>query len=89
MPQILKSLRDENGSNSELAFHIAKDLVLVSELLHEVNAAHFNLAQKIIHLDKALQLLGQNGLRILVAKVAFRLIFNPDFPLGFAPSARK
>lgn len=76
VPQILKSLRDENVSNSELAFHIAKDLVLVSELLHEVNSAHFSPTQKIINLDKAVQLLGQNGLRLIVAKVAFRPIFN-------------
>ncbi len=76
VPQILKSLRDENVSNSELAFHIAKDLVLVSELLHEVNTANFSSTQKIINLDKAVQLLGQNGLRLLVAKVAFRPIFN-------------
>jgi HD-like signal output (HDOD) protein len=76
VPQILKSLRDEHASNSELAFHIAKDLVLVSELLHEVNSAHFNPTQKIISLDKAVQLLGQNGLRLIVAKVACRPIFN-------------
>jgi HD-like signal output (HDOD) protein len=76
VPQILKSLRDENVSNNELALHIAKDLVLVSELLHEVNTAHFSPTQKIINLDKAVQLLGQNGLRMLVAKVAFRPIFN-------------
>ncbi len=76
VPQILKSLRDEHASNSELAFHISKDLVLVSELLHEVNTAHFNPTQKIISLDKAVQLLGQNGLRLIVAKVACRPIFN-------------
>ena len=76
VPQILKSLRDEHVSNSELAFHIAKDLVLVSELLHEVNTAHFNPTQKIISLDKAVQLLVQNGLRMIVAKVACRPIFN-------------
>ena len=76
VPQILKSLRDEHVSNSELAFHIAKDLVLVSELLHEVNTAHFNPTQKIISLDKAVQMLGQNGLRLIVAKVACRPIFN-------------
>lgn len=76
VPQILKSLRDDNVSNSELAFHIAKDLVLVSELIHEVNTAHYSPNQKVINLDKAVQLLGQNGLRLLVAKVAFRPIFN-------------
>jgi HD-like signal output (HDOD) protein len=76
VPQILKSLRDDKVSNNELAFHIAKDPVLVSQLILEVNTAYYGADRKIINLDKAVQLLGQNGLRSLVSKVAFRPIFN-------------
>lgn len=72
LPQLLKSLREENVSGTELARHIAKDVVLVAELIGEVNSAYYNPPGKIGSLDSAIRLLGLNGLRMLVARVAFR-----------------
>jgi HD-like signal output (HDOD) protein len=76
LPQLLKSLRDDNVSSKELADHISKDMVLVAELIHEVNSAHFKQADKVTGLDNAVCILGQNGLRLLLAKVSFRPIMN-------------
>ncbi|MBC3932491.1 HDOD domain-containing protein [Undibacterium curvum] len=72
LPQLLKSLRDENITAGDLAQQIAKDVVLVAELMAEVNSSCYQGSQKINSLDKAVQLLGLNGLRMLIARNAFR-----------------
>jgi len=72
LPQLLKSLRDENVSGDELARHIAKDVSLVADLIAEVNSSYYSTSDKISSLDNAVRLLGINGLRMLVARSAFR-----------------
>ncbi|MBC3920761.1 HDOD domain-containing protein [Undibacterium sp. CY18W] len=72
LPQLLKSLRNENVSGDELARHIAKDVSLVAELIAEVNSSYYSTGDKISSLDNAVRLLGINGLRMLVARSAFR-----------------
>lgn len=72
VPQLLKSLRDENVSDSTLAQYLAKDVLLVAELIAEVNSAYYSPPSKITSLDQAVRMLGINGLRMLVARVAFR-----------------
>lgn len=72
LPQLLKSLRNENVSGDELASHISKDVSLVAEIISEVNSSYYSPADKISSLDNAIRLLGINGLRLLVARTAFR-----------------
>ncbi|MFZ6655140.1 HDOD domain-containing protein [Undibacterium sp. TJN19] len=72
LPQLLKSLRDENVSGEELARHISRDVALVAELITEVNSSYYSPVDKISSLDNAIRLLGVNGLRMLVARTAFR-----------------
>lgn len=72
LPQILKGLRDTNTSAAGLAQQIAKDVVLVAELMHEVNGAYYHPTTQITSLDHAIQILGFNGLRMLIARTAFR-----------------
>ena len=76
LPQLLKSLREENVSSGELARHISKDMVLMAELIQEVNSSYYNPVDKIVNLDNAIRMLGQNGVRMLVARMAFRPIIN-------------
>ncbi|MFZ6724762.1 HDOD domain-containing protein [Undibacterium sp. MH2W] len=73
---VLKSLRDKNVSAADLAQEISKDVVLVGELLHEVNGAYYSPAQRINSIDSAIHLLGLNGLRMLIARAAFRPIIQ-------------
>ncbi|MFZ6708388.1 HDOD domain-containing protein [Undibacterium sp. TC9W] len=72
LPQLLKSLRNENVSGDELASHIGRDVSLVAEIISEVNSSYYSPADKISSLDNAIRLLGINGLRLLVARTAFR-----------------
>jgi HD-like signal output (HDOD) protein len=76
IPQLLNSLRNKSVSASELAQHIVKDVVLVGELINAVNSSLYNPADRISSLDKAIMILGEDGLRLLIAKVAFRPIIN-------------
>ncbi|WP_338849443.1 HDOD domain-containing protein [Massilia sp. W12] len=76
IPQLLRSLRDEEMSAHELARQIAHDVVLVAEVIHEANSPFYRPAKPIASLESAIMLLGQNGLRLLVARVAFRPIIN-------------
>ena len=76
IPQLLNSLRNKSVSAGELAQHIVKDVVLVGELINAVNSSLYNPADRINSLDKAIMILGEDGLRLLIAKVAFRPIIN-------------
>jgi len=74
--QVLKSLRDSNVSANDLAQQISKDVSLVAELLHEVNGVYYSPVNRISSLDSAIQLLGLNGLRMLIARTAFRPVIH-------------
>lgn len=76
IPQLLRSLRDEKMSAGELSRQIAHDVVLVAEVIHEANSPFYRPAKPIHSLENAVLVLGHNGLRLLIAKVAFRPIIN-------------
>ena len=76
IPQLLHSLRDEGSSSMTLARLLAQDAVLVAEVIREVNSPFYKPATPVRNLEGALLLLGQNGLRMLLARVAFRPIIN-------------
>jgi HD-like signal output (HDOD) protein len=76
VPQLLKSLRDESASSGDLARQIARDAVLVAEVIREANGPLFRRSTPVRTIDGAVVVLGENGLRILLARVAFRPIIN-------------
>jgi hypothetical protein len=76
VPQLLKSLRDDSVSGADLARQIARDTVLVAEVIREANSPAFRSAKPVTTIDGAVMVLGENGLRILLARVAFRPIIN-------------
>lgn len=76
IPQLLRSLRDDSVSSTELARLLAQDVVLVAEVIREVNTSYYNPVSPIKTIEAALMLLGQNGLRLLLARVSFRKVFN-------------
>jgi HD-like signal output (HDOD) protein len=76
IPQLLRSLRDDNVSSAELAKMLSQDVVLVAEVIREVNSSYYNPAAPIKTIEAALMLLGQNGLRLLLARVSFRKVIN-------------
>ena len=76
IPQLLSSLRSRTISNGEISRQIVKDVVLVGEVINAVNSALYNPADRISSLENAVMMLGEDGLRLLIAKVAFRPIIN-------------
>lgn len=86
IPRLLRSLRDESVTTGELAGQVAEDVVLVAEVLREANSAYYRPVTPIKTLDAAIMLLGQNGLRMLLARVAFRPVIKLH-EAGFARRA--
>ena len=76
IPQLLRSLREDDSSAGALARQVAQDPVLVAEVIREVNSPYYQPASPIRNLEGAVLLLGQNGLRMLLARVAFRPIIS-------------
>lgn len=86
IPQLLRDLSDDDVSPGDLARSVERDLVLVAEVIREANSAYYRPLQPVKSLDAALMMLGQNGLRMLLARIAFRpLIRMADG--GFARQA--
>lgn len=76
VPQLLKSLRDDSVSGADLARQIARDAVLVAEVIREANSPLLRTGKPVTTIDGAVMVLGENGLRILLARVAFRPVIN-------------
>jgi HD-like signal output (HDOD) protein len=76
IPQLLRSLRDEGMSGTELSRQVAQDVVLVAEVIREANSPYYRPAAPVRTIEGAVMLLGQNGMRMLIARVAFRPIIS-------------
>jgi HD-like signal output (HDOD) protein len=74
IPQLLRSLRDESVSGADLARQVGKDPSLAAEVIREANSPFYRSAKPVRTIDAALLVLGQNGLRMLLARAAFRPI---------------
>ena len=72
IPQLLRDLADDDVSQGDLARSVERDMVLVAEVIREANSAYYRPLQAVKSLDGALLMLGQNGLRMLLARIAFR-----------------
>ncbi len=78
LPGLLKSLRDEHSSAHDLAQQIEQDVTLLSEALKEANSALHQRSTPVTQTEEAVRLLGSHGLRLLIARVAFRPVLGPD-----------
>lgn len=70
--QLLTALSDEHISTSALSAQVGRDLVLVAEVIREANSAYYRPVTPIETLEGAVTMLGLNGLRMLLARIAFR-----------------
>jgi HD-like signal output (HDOD) protein len=86
IPRLLASLNDENASVGELARQVAQDVVLVAEVIREANSAYYRPIAPVKNVEAAIMMLGQNGLRMLLARIAFRPLINMQAG-GFARDA--
>jgi HD-like signal output (HDOD) protein len=76
IPRIISSLRDEDSSIADLAEHIGRDAVLLSDVLRLANSPFYRVGKEITSLDRAVCMLGKQGLRQLVANAAFKPLIN-------------
>jgi HD-like signal output (HDOD) protein len=76
IPELLRSLRDESVSNADLSRLVAQDVVLVAEVVREANSPFYRPPAPVRNIEGAVMLLGQNGLRMLLARVAFRPVIG-------------
>lgn len=76
IPVLLRSLRDRNVSNSQLAAQVSQDAVLVAAVLRQVNSSFFRRSSPVRTIEDAIAIIGLNGLRMLVASVAFKPLFH-------------
>ena len=84
--QLLRELGDDDVATRDLARQVERDLVLVAEVVREANSAYYRPQQPIKSLDAALMMIGQNGLRMLLARIAFRPLIRMH-DAGFARHA--
>lgn len=76
IPQLLRSLRDASITSADLARQLSQDVVLVAEVIREVNSPLYRPTVPVRNLEGAVMLLGENGLRMLLARVSFRPIIS-------------
>lgn len=84
LPRVLSAANDDNFSSRELAALIARDPSLVGNLLKIANSSYYRITSEPVEsVDRAVVLLGTNGVRSLVTAALMRPIFRiggADFP---------
>ena len=76
VPQLLQMLRDPARSASDVARHVSQDPVLVASVLRTANSPWYGAGRTIESVDQAVLTLGHDGMRQLVAAVAFKPLIN-------------
>ncbi|SHG97385.1 HDOD domain-containing protein [Massilia sp. CF038] len=76
IPQLLRSLRDEHMSGADVSRLLAQDVVLVAQVIRAANSPFYSPRAPIQTIESAILLLGQNGMRALLAQVAFRPVIS-------------
>ena len=76
VPQVLQTLRDASRPMSVLARQLSQDPVLVAGVLKLARSPFHGLQQPVASLEQALLVVGQDGLRQMLAAIAFRPIIN-------------
>jgi HD-like signal output (HDOD) protein len=84
--QLLRSLRDEEVSATELSRQVVQDVVLVAEVIREANSAYYRTMTPVKTVEAAVMMLGQNGLRMLLARIGFRPVIKMESD-GFSRQA--
>jgi hypothetical protein len=84
LPRVLSAANDDGFSSRELAALIARDPSLVGNLLKIANSSYYRITSEPVEsVDRAVVLLGTNGIRSLVTAALMQPIFRiggADFP---------
>ena len=84
LPQLMRALGDEEMSRRTLAALIARDAALVGSLLKMANSAFYRVTSKPVEsVERAVVILGSEGLRSLIAAALMEPIFQVSATHGF------
>ncbi len=89
LPQLMHAINDEGAARRQLVAIIARDPALVDSLLRMANSSFYRISnQPIESIDRAVAILGSDGLRSVITTALLQPIFTAqaaqDFP-RFAP----
>lgn len=77
LPQLMRAVADEDVSRRELAAIISRDPSLVGNLLKMANSAYYRVGYKPVEsVERAVIILGSEGLRSLIAAAVMQPIFH-------------
>lgn len=76
LPRLMNYFRDPTTTSRELADLIGRDIVSVSEVIRLANSPYYRRASEARSLEQAVLVLGQRGLRQMVANLLVRPIFS-------------
>ena len=80
IPQLMRTLQSEDMNAAELSRQLSRDTVLVAEVYREANRPaylpRYHAGPPVSSIESAIMLLGQNGMRMLLARVAFRPVVS-------------
>jgi HD-like signal output (HDOD) protein len=84
LPQLMRALNDEEVSRRELAALIARDPSLVGSLLKMANSAFYRVTSRPVEsIERAVVILGSDGLRSLMTAALMQPIFQVSGTGGF------
>jgi len=78
VPQLMRSLRNDDADNRELAEQISRDTVLMGEVIRVANSAYFRTARPVSGLPQAIAIMGHDGLRRVVMQMVMRPILRTN-----------
>lgn len=82
LPQLLRELRSDTAAGGQLAKLIGRDPLLIGEVMRVTSSVFYRSAQPITSLQQAVVLLGQDGLRQVVAQHVMKPILQANAGTG-------
>lgn len=76
LPKLIAVLRDDGAGAIDIARLVAKDAALVAEVLNRANSAWYRRGPRIPTLERAVVLLGREGMSQLIAAAAMRPLLD-------------
>ncbi len=80
IPQLMRTLRDDDMNAAELSRQLAQDVLLLAEVFREANRPcyrpRYASGPPVKTVEGAIMLLGQQGMRMLLTRVAFRPVIS-------------
>lgn len=89
LPQLLRTLKNDNAAGGELARLVGRDPLMVGEVMRVTGSVYYRSAQPITSLQQAVVLLGQDGLRRVLTQHVMKPILQANAgSLGHAAGER-